>query len=501
MEAGLSVALLRDQLGAVIEQAVTAAVETVLGEMARLVGSKFEEFRKEMSAKEKENESIKQMLEISRCQMKTLRKYLSAVGAKEERQLPGSRSRSGQQSCGPLGELQGPPAAPAAPPPPPVNRPKGPGRAAPPWDRGPSKFPTSQGPSGEGAHGSPGGPSLLKAEGPPEGHGGPCLRNQGGREAAGGAKPPAAAQEGRLEAPCSNPSPVSKAAVLPAADTGSQTAWGTSLQPKKEEEEEGADIDVICIKEEPEELEACSLEPRRCPASEVSDQGSDLADQQDGALPPVVPSEELMAAFTLVSPGTYPDVRSSLAGPLQQTRRRQWLGDACEDYRHRKAELKRRSQHRRRELEKNLPQPLLNALVRERREKTRLRVARWRAKRKLQASLMAADAAQFSCPPMQTVHGQRSDPLRCQQQPIGVPQFSGLLYSNAHSDSGAHYPGLQFNSHPLLPGLRHNIANAVMQPGVMSSTQQAMLGADVLRTEPSGPPEATGGLTAGILKP
>ncbi|KAG7262974.1 hypothetical protein CRUP_029402 [Coryphaenoides rupestris] len=63
-----------------------------------------------------------------------------------------------------------------------------------------------------------------------------------------------------------------------------------------------------------------------------------------------------------------------------------------EEYKLRRNELQRRSINRRREREKNLPQPLLADLVRERREKTRLRVARWRAKRKLQAGLNQAQS-------------------------------------------------------------------------------------------------------------
>jgi hypothetical protein len=59
-----------------------------------------------------------------------------------------------------------------------------------------------------------------------------------------------------------------------------------------------------------------------------------------------------------------------------------------EEFKMRRTELRRRSQTRQREMEKNLPQPLLADLVKERREKTRLRVARWRAKRKLQACLL-----------------------------------------------------------------------------------------------------------------
>nr|XP_015214991.1 PREDICTED: zinc finger protein 774-like [Lepisosteus oculatus] len=84
MDLNISVSLLRDQLGSVIDQAVRTAVDTVLGEMANFVGCKLEDVKKEMTVKEKENESMKEMLEISRCQMKTLRKYMSAVRSGNE---------------------------------------------------------------------------------------------------------------------------------------------------------------------------------------------------------------------------------------------------------------------------------------------------------------------------------------------------------------------------------------------------------------------------------
>lgn len=73
-------------MGVVIEKAVTVAVENVLGEMMKVVSIKFDEFRKEMNAKEKENENIRQMLDISRCQMRAMRKYLSVSAAKDDRQ-------------------------------------------------------------------------------------------------------------------------------------------------------------------------------------------------------------------------------------------------------------------------------------------------------------------------------------------------------------------------------------------------------------------------------
>lgn len=83
MDVNLTISLMRGQMGAVIEKAVNVAVETVLGEMIRVVGLKFEEIKREMTAKEKENENIRRMLETSRCQMKTMRKYISVLAVKD----------------------------------------------------------------------------------------------------------------------------------------------------------------------------------------------------------------------------------------------------------------------------------------------------------------------------------------------------------------------------------------------------------------------------------
>ncbi|KAL0183980.1 hypothetical protein M9458_019676, partial [Cirrhinus mrigala] len=83
MDVNLTISLMRGQMGAVIEKAVNVAVETVLGEMIRVVGLKFEEIKREMTAKEKENENIRRMLETSRCQMKTMRKYIGVLAAKD----------------------------------------------------------------------------------------------------------------------------------------------------------------------------------------------------------------------------------------------------------------------------------------------------------------------------------------------------------------------------------------------------------------------------------
>ncbi|KAF4087103.1 hypothetical protein AMELA_G00091840 [Ameiurus melas] len=86
MDVNLTISLMRGQMGVVIEKAVNAAVETVLGEMIRVMSLKFEQLRREMTAKEKENEDIRKMLETTRCQMKILRqKYVNALNTKDDR--------------------------------------------------------------------------------------------------------------------------------------------------------------------------------------------------------------------------------------------------------------------------------------------------------------------------------------------------------------------------------------------------------------------------------
>ncbi|XP_051998243.1 uncharacterized protein si:ch211-67e16.4 isoform X1 [Xyrauchen texanus] len=87
MDVNLTISLIKGQMGTVIEKAVNVAVETVLGEMIRVVGLKFEEIKREMSAKDKENENIRKMLETHRGQMKTMRKYISVLATKDPNRL------------------------------------------------------------------------------------------------------------------------------------------------------------------------------------------------------------------------------------------------------------------------------------------------------------------------------------------------------------------------------------------------------------------------------
>ncbi|XP_023695906.2 uncharacterized protein [Paramormyrops kingsleyae] len=565
MDVSMSVSLLRDQLGVVIEQAVTAAVETVLGEMAKVVSSKFEEFRKEMSAKEKENENIKQMLEISRCQMKMMRKYLSAVAPKDERQVPGAAAKSGQQSEPPD---HGAPVVDTRSFPHPkrasltddgissVNEkrqnaiPK-PGNICVSegllrtitWDKVPTKLTNGQecalinaGKDSLSVNGQgvlrvdlPGHASHVKVEYRDSEVDDGCQQSQDGPPK--GTRPPPFSQTTCAAALEPIPSSLHKMEAHTVADTPSPKVWCTPFQAK--EEEAVGDIEIVCIKEEPEDQQACSLEALRVNA------GTQGREQQQGwqersDAPNALRAEGVAAAYTAVTGGTCPGApcltrrslppgpgapclterplapgpgapcltrRSLPPGPgapclterplapgpgaPRPARRRQWLKEPnlCEDYKHRRAELKRRSQHRRRELEKNLPQPLLAALVRERREKTRLRVARWRAKRKLQAGLMAPGTPQFggAAPlPPPTIHiPHPTDSLLGRRQPVAAPQYRSLLFSGGcHGDGGTRYPTLPFGSHPLLPGLGCSSTTAVAQPGLTSSVQQGMMGTD-----------------------
>lgn len=194
------------------------------------------------------------------------------------------------------------------------------------------------------------------------------------------------------------------ASGLPSPDgstqAGSSTLPSSAVQVKEEvEQQEQEEEEVICIKEEAEEeqevmLLDCQVQHTHLPESERS--------VPDWSGHPVSQVNR-MTTFSSAGPSTCPvpqlvaSMPSMEALPLSvppHQAARPWAKDLSlyEEYKLRRNELRRRSLSRRRELEKTLPQPLLADLVRERREKTRLRVARWRAKRKLQACLNQAQA-------------------------------------------------------------------------------------------------------------
>lgn len=95
MDVSIAVTLIRGQLGAVVERAVNGAVETVLSEMLKVVGVKFEELKaqvalmkrdmaalqREKALKEKENENIRAKLRYTELKLKYYRQ-----GVEEELQ-------------------------------------------------------------------------------------------------------------------------------------------------------------------------------------------------------------------------------------------------------------------------------------------------------------------------------------------------------------------------------------------------------------------------------
>ncbi|KAJ8350310.1 hypothetical protein SKAU_G00254400 [Synaphobranchus kaupii] len=429
----LSVSLLRVQLGNVIEQAVSNAVETVLEEMLKVVGCKFEEFGKEITAKEKENDGIRKMLEISRCQMKTMRKYLSAVSAKDERHVPVNQRKFGKQSesnrtlCPYGGEFQ---------PLPNINQTrKGDDRNFTVNGRTQRLFNDNQIASlSEG---------LARAT---QLRDGTVMKDQelAVRESQDtrGSGPNVHHEEHRvhLERPdgCHNregicdtePSQGGSTEILdfdnPSLHKLDNVAMATVRASPQAKEE--AEMQLICIKEEPPELETRTPSPQ--PPDHLRDHCRDQASRRDRAGPAYDP---MGAALTAMS--------SSACWAGQQQAQRELIVLQPQQQQQR-VELKRHGQLCRREREKSLPQPLQAALERERREKTRIRVARWRAKRKMQAAgLMTSQPTHLNYQLAQTMHMHADEALRCRQQ------YGSLLYSSPHCENSGLYPPLQSTTH------------------------------------------------------
>ncbi|XP_058865703.1 zinc finger protein 252-like isoform X1 [Acipenser ruthenus] len=73
MDACVSVSFFQDELASTVQHAVKAAVDTLLREITKVVGSKFTELRVEMAGKEKENEILRLRLEISESELNAVR--------------------------------------------------------------------------------------------------------------------------------------------------------------------------------------------------------------------------------------------------------------------------------------------------------------------------------------------------------------------------------------------------------------------------------------------
>lgn len=164
------------------------------------------------------------------------------------------------------------------------------------------------------------------------------------------------------------------------------------------------------------------------------------------------------------------DSQLSVAGVQKQVRPRRKDLNLYEEYKLSRTLRGRntnrgRSTNRRRELEQTLPQALLADLVRERREKTRLRVARWRAKRKLQACLMASQAAQFSGAPVQSSPAQRGGLISTRRRGGAMAQRGGLGLRRGLSETGTYNVLLQLGPSPTQSTAAHAISEGLMPSG------------------------------------
>ncbi|XP_074551230.1 uncharacterized protein LOC141808498 isoform X2 [Halichoeres trimaculatus] len=442
MDISIAVSLIRGQMGTVVEQAVNGAVETVLAEMLKVVGAKFEELKgqvahmkrditslqREKALKEKENENIRAKLRYTELKLKYYRQ-----GVEEELQQRASASGlvrihpssvlPAQRGCAGVSSIEITPPCSA-----PNRTSEGSGMKTNQECTSPHNNKRQHGvrvrchPDVPGSELS----ELLPPASPSENTGAECVDSSTGlfcpmeQEAA-------QSQEDSQGEDCqwtialepqtetvdtvSDPlhvqtltldlghqtSPVSlspEGSTLADSSTVPSSAPQVKQEPQPQEQEE----EVICIKEEPEEeqvtaalLMDCQVQQSLPLETEAQSSVTDWPELQEN-------KRKHTTAFSATGTNTYimpqpsPSLPSMVAS--QQTNpphqvQQPWPNDLSlyEEYKLRRNELRRMNLSRRRELEKMLPQPLLADLVRERREKTRLRVARWRAKRKLQAGL------------------------------------------------------------------------------------------------------------------
>ncbi|XP_076849922.1 uncharacterized protein LOC143498899 isoform X1 [Brachyhypopomus gauderio] len=490
MDVNLTISLMRGQMGVVIEKAVNAAVETVLGEMIRVVSVKFEEFRREMTAKDRENENIRNMLEMSRCQMKSMRKYVNAMTAKakNDRQTftnhrhmltqfdtahnvganhardaaaaPGLQPRRGPTNHLSTCEVQNTGPKPRNPDPGLIEEPI--------WEKQ-LNLPKSH--------------NVIQEPIPSEGYTNPEICNeeiQGSKMHLGSVKetanttmigsrglvaesndplwgqtPPSSSEVEHTDTldpsllPASNPR---EAFSMPAAD-----CEGSPFKVKQEE----AEVEIVQVKEEP--AEAINSSTADCPRLELSQHAAEGGPSISLDLPVAQQCHQISCpsitepAYMSMDPIAYGESQLAMAGGQRQGC--VWAKDLnlYEEYKRKRTEVRRRSETRRRALEQTLPQALLADLVKERREKTRLRVARWRAKRKLQACLMS-QAAQLSGQPAQVLCAQRNARRRGGGAAVQPGGFGP-------GDAGPSSLALQMGPGPLLVAQRLGMAEGQMQPG------------------------------------
>uniref|UniRef100_UPI0037E96447 uncharacterized protein n=1 Tax=Semicossyphus pulcher TaxID=241346 RepID=UPI0037E96447 len=448
MDISIAVSLIRGQMGAVVERAVNGAVETVLAEMLKVVGVKFEELKgqvahmkkdikvlqKEKALKEKENDNIRAKLRYTELKLKYYRQ-----GVEEELQQRASASNlvrihpssflQAQRGGAGVSSRESSPSCS-------TQTKASEGSLTRSNEECSSPHRKRRRPVRVHCHSDVAGsdpsdlllPVSLSVNTPTESVDSStvlfCPTEQDAAQSQADdqeddcewpitVQPHAEAEDAVTDPPhveslILDPEQHSAAGSL--SPDGSTQADSSTLPPAasqvKQEPQQQQQEAVICIKEEPEEeqdvtahlLMDCQVQQSHPPESES--EAHESMTEWSGLLEN---QRNHTTAFSSAGPNTYvmPQLPASLpsvpallsSNPVHQAEH-PWTNDLSlyEEYKLRRNELRRVNLSRRRELEKMLPQPLLADLVRERREKTRLRVARWRAKRKLQAGLNQVQA-------------------------------------------------------------------------------------------------------------
>lgn len=424
MDVSIAVSLIRGQMGAVVERAVNGAVETVLAEMLKVVGVKFEELKsqvalmkrdmtvlqREKALKDKENENIRAKLRYTELKLKYYRQgveeelqqrvtasglvnVLPPSGQRGASQIEATPSCSGQTRTGTTSTS---PQSSSS------NRSNNSGHGARPYgldvcetSTDTSNLQLSVGTLTDGVDNNTGSSVHNKEE---EEHEWTITLQQNSEE--GSSLQILSFESGQTD---------SRSPERP-AHADSSTLSSPTQQVKQEQQDE----EVICIKAEPGEQDVAAMFDCLQPKTEATRNVNDWS-------APLTSGRNPSAAGYLMSqpPASVPTISASFLGPRQQPR--PWTRpdlSLYEEYKRRRNELRQLSMNKRREMEKTLPQPLLSDMIRERREKTRLRVAKWRAKRKLQACLNQ-DQTQGGAAGLNLVGGQMDN-----KSEIGLPRVT-----------------------------------------------------------------------------
>ncbi|KAK7913698.1 hypothetical protein WMY93_013909 [Mugilogobius chulae] len=396
MDVSIAVSLIRGQMGAVVERAVNGAVETVLAEMLKVVGGKFEELKsqvavmkREMVLKEKENENMRAKLRYTELKLKYYRQ-----GVEEELQQHVSAAALSHMYT-PTGQVTGQRAAPGF---------SQSNTAAPSCSGQTRTKTTSTSPQTSGRH-----------SGRVQGHSDVCGTSSNAPDMM------QSLMSTSTES-LDNSTVKHRRRAIPGfqtlsfeseqqSTTGSTTSEVSAhadsstlpCSPPQVKQEPQPDDEVIYIKEEPEaeqdgtSMFDCQVLPDCKPESKVPRNGADWSEPQTSGINASSSSSgSTICEYLFIQTHFIKSIMSQLAASMspsmsassfsafnQHPWSRRVLG-LPEEYKKHRKEQQRRSWMKCREQEKTLPQPQLSEILRERREKTRLRVAKWRAKKKLQ---------------------------------------------------------------------------------------------------------------------